>query len=112
MFIAALDAEKSFDSTCHVSLFLKLIHVLPVQEWLSGYCYKYDWYNKLNAVVKWNGSYSKSCCVTRGTQQRCVLSTYRFNIFINQLLLDLNNCDADMTTWNLTLNEYAQDCCC
>ena len=37
-----------------MSLFLKLIHVLPVHEWLL----LYNWYNQLNAVVKWNGSYS------------------------------------------------------
>ena len=47
VFVAALDAETCFDSICHVSLFLKLIHVLPVHEWLL----LYNWYNKLNAVV-------------------------------------------------------------
>ena len=65
----ALDAEKCFDSIGHVSLFLKLINVLPIHEWLL----LYNWYNKLNAVVKWNGSYSKSFCVTRGTRQGSVL---------------------------------------
>ena len=73
-----------------MSLFLKVIHVLPVHEWLL----LYNWYNKLNAVVKWNGSYSKSFCVIRGTRQGSVLSPYLFNSFINQLLLDMNNCDA------------------
>ena len=58
----------------------QLIHVLPIHEWLL----LYNWYNKLNAVVKWNGSYSKSFCVTRGTRQGSVLSSYLFNIFINQ----------------------------
>ena len=49
VFVAALDAEHIFYSICPVSLFLKLIHVLPV----------YNWKNKLNAVVKWNDSYCK-----------------------------------------------------
>ena len=70
-----------FDSICHVSLFLKLIHVLHAHEWLL----LYNWYNKLNAVVRWNGSYSKSFCVTRGTRQGSVFSPYLFNIFINKL---------------------------
>ena len=47
VFVAALDAEFFF-SICHMSLFLKLIHVLPVHEWLL----LYNWYDKLNAVVK------------------------------------------------------------
>ncbi len=34
LFLATLDAEKCFDSICHVSLFLKLIDVLPTYQWL------------------------------------------------------------------------------
>ena len=107
VFGAALDAEKCFDSICHVSLFLKLIHVLPIHEWLL----LYNWYNKLNALVKWNGSYSKSFCVTGGTRQGSVLSPYLFNIFINQLLLDLNNCDAGVRIGNILYSSmaYADD---
>ena len=63
-----------YDFICHVSLFLKLIHVLPVHEWLL----LYKWYNKLNVVVKWNGSYSKPFDVTRGTRQGSVLSPYKY----------------------------------
>ena len=90
VFVAALDAEKCFDSICHVSLFLNLIHVFPIHEWLL----LYNWYNKLNVEIKWIGSYSKSFCVTRGTRQGSFLSPYLFNSFINQLLLNVNNCDA------------------
>ena len=71
----------------------------------------YNWYNKLNAVVTWNGSYSRSFYVTRGTQQGNVLSAYLFNIFINQLLLDLNNCDAGIRIGDILYNSkaYADD---
>ena len=106
VFVAALDAEL-FLIICHVSLLLTLIHVLPVHEWLL----LYKWYNKLNAVVKWNGSYSKSFCVTRGTRQGSVFSPYLFNIFINQLLLDMNNCDASVRIGDTLYNDmaYADD---
>ena len=71
----------------------------------------YNWYNKLNVVVKWNGSYSKSFCVTRGTRQGSVLWPYLFNIFINQLLLDFNNCDAGVRIGDTLYNcmAYADD---
>ena len=52
-----------------------------VLEWLI----LYNWYNKLNVVVKWNGLYSKSFSVTRGTQQGSVLSPYLFK----KLLINL-----------------------
>ena len=63
----------------------QLKHVLLIHEWLL----LYNWYNKLNAVVKWNGSYRKSFCVTRGTRQGNVLSPYLLKQIINQLLLYL-----------------------
>ena len=86
VFVAALDADKCFDYICHVSLFLKLYYVLPVHEWLP----LYNWYNKLNAVVKLNGSYSKSFCVTRGARQGSNLSTYLFKIIISKLFKTIN----------------------
>ena len=71
----------------------------------------YNWYNKLNAVVKWNGSYSKSFCVTHGERQGSVLSPYLFNIYINQPLLDLNKCNAGVRIGDTLYNSmaYADD---
>ena len=107
LFLATLDAEKCFDSICHVSLFLKLIDVLPTHQWLL----LYNWYRKLNAVVKWNGCYSTTFNITRGTRQGSKLSPYLFNIFINQLLLDMNDCDAGVRIGDVLYNSmaYADD---
>ena len=83
-----------------------MFYLYSVHEWLL----LYNWYNKLNAVVKWNGSYSKSFCATHGTWQGSVLSPYLF-FFINQLLLDLNNCDAGVRIGDTLYNSmaYADD---
>ena len=59
--------------------------------------------------VKWNGSYSKPFCVTRGTRQGSVLSPYLFKKIINQLLLDLNNCDAGVRIGGTLCNYMADD---
>ena len=105
--VATLDADKCFDSICHVSLFLKRIDVLPTYQWLL----LYNWYRKLNAVVKWNGCYSKMFDITRGTRQGSKLSPNLFNIFINQLLLDLNDCDVGVRIGDVLYNSmaYADD---
>ena len=74
-------------------------------------CFTYTCCSQMNAVVKWNGSCSNLFCVTRGTRQGSVLSPYLFNIFINQLLLDLNNCDAGVRIGDTLYNymAYADD---
>ena len=87
LFLASLDAEKCFDSICHTSLFVKLIDLIPMYHW----SFLYTWYGKLHAMVKWNGQYSPIFSVTRGTRQGSILSPDLFNIFINQLLIELQN---------------------
>ena len=107
LFLATLDAKKCFDSICHVSLFLKLIDVLPAYQWIL----LYNWYKRLEAVVKWEGSYSGTFAVGRGTRQGSIISPYLFNIFINLLLLDLTECDAGVRIGDELYNSmaYADD---
>ena len=61
--------------------------------------------------MKWNGCYSTTFNITRGTRQGSKLSPYLFNIFINQLLLDLNDCDAGVRIGDMLYNymAYADD---
>ena len=61
--------------------------------------------------MKWNGCYSTTFNITRGTRHGSKLSPYLFNIFINQLLLDLNDCDAGVRIGDVLYNSmaYADD---
>ena len=61
--------------------------------------------------MKWNGCYSTTFDITRGTRQGSKLSPYLFIIFINQLLLDLNDCDAGVRIGDVLYNSmaYADD---
>ena len=45
LFIASLDTEIYVDTICHISLFVKLIDVIQLHEWL----FLYQWYRQLNA---------------------------------------------------------------
>ena len=49
--------------------------------------------------------------ITRGTRQGSKLSPYLLNIFINQLLLDLNDCDVGVRIGDVLYNSmaYADD---
>ena len=103
LYVASLDAEKCFDTVCHISLFVKLIDVLPKFKWL----FLYNWYNGLNAVIKWSGQYSTKFPITRGTRQGSVLSPYLFNIFINQLLEVLSSNDKGIEIGGVLYNSFA-----
>ena len=103
LFLSSLDAEKCFDMVCHVSLFVKLKDVLPMYQWL----FLYRWYSNLNAMVKWNGQFSVLFNVTRGTRQGSVLSPYLFNIFLNDLLLQLKRVYSGVIVGNTLYNSFA-----
>ena len=55
--------------------------------------------------------YSNMFDITRGTRQGSKHSPYLFNIFINQLLLDLNDCDVGVQIGDVLYNSmaYADD---
>ena len=81
-----LDASKAFDRVDHLLLFNKLLRRnLPpavVRVLLA-------WYTDQKAGVRWNGSLSNKFSISNGVRQGGVLSPILFTIYIDDLLLEL-----------------------
>ena len=103
LFICSLDAERCFDKIWHDGLFYKLWDILSPTDWLL----LYTWYQNLFAVVKWRRSYSKRFHMTRGTRQGSILSPKFFNVFINDLLLELNGSKYGIRMGRHKINHFA-----
>ena len=74
-------------SILHDALLYKLWGKVSINNWLL----LHRWYKHLKASIRWNGKHRNAFSVTIGTRQGSVLSPYLFNIFLNDLLCDLNN---------------------
>ena len=107
VYIATLDAEKCFDSVWHKGIFDKLKDALPLSQWR----FLYKWYSQLQARVKFNGEVSDIYSIYRGTRQGGILSPIIFNIFLNDLLIELKSAQHGVRLGNMLFNSvaYADD---
>ena len=103
LFICSLDAEKCFDTIWHDALFFKLYSQIPIAHWLL----LKQWYSKLMSLVSFNNNESNMFSVTRGTKQGSVLSPQLFNVFLNDLLKRLSECQAGVRMGNTLFNSFA-----
>ena len=90
-FLSALDASKAFDRISHAKLFNKLVA-------RNAPCclidFLIDWYSKLYSCVRWNSTLSKYFVVKLGVRQGGILSPFLFNVYVDDLLHNLESCGA------------------
>jgi hypothetical protein len=103
VFVCSLDAEKCFDTIWHDALFYKLWDHMPLSHWLL----LYTWYGSLKAAVRWKDRSSTPFAVTRGMRQGSVLSSHFFNIFLNDLLTELNDAEHGLRIGSSTYSSFA-----
>ena len=88
VFMASLDASKTFDCINHEKLFAKLYECGAPQCFISVLL---NWYSKLTSCVRWNGILSGVFRVSCGVPQGGILSPFLFNIYVDDLLYLLNS---------------------
>ena len=87
VYVSSLDASKAFDRVNHTVLVNKLIERnVP----LCLIKVIIDWYEKLTAAVRWNGILSYKFSIKCGVRQGSVLSPMLFNIYVDDLILQLS----------------------
>ena len=108
VFACFLDATKAFDRVNHCLLFNKLLDT----GWPPSIVKTlYIWYGTQRFRVKWANDVSNRIAVSCGVRRGSILSPTLFNIYMNDLQLELNGCRVGCHIGNLSCNNiaYADD---
>ena len=89
VFIALLDTKKAFDTVWHDGLFYKLY-----QTGMNANLWRilYQWYRCAKSVVYYAGETTEPYSLSQGVRQGGVLSMKLYQLYVAELLLDLNKC--------------------
>ena len=85
-----LDASKAFDRVNHCILFTKLSTIVYCLRNLYIIRILSFWYANQQMCIRWGGTYSTFFNVSNGVRQGSILSPYLFNIYIDDLSVNLN----------------------
>ena len=88
VFLCALDAEKAFDRVNHYGLLNVLISRGVPKLFILLF---YSWFSTMSFCVRWGNALSYNYCIFSGVLQGNLLSPKFFNVYINNLLHELQN---------------------
>lgn len=108
VFVLFLDASKAFDKVEHFTLFRKLINRGVPRCLIRLLLF---WYKNQMLCVRWAGKVSSCFHVLNGVKQGGILSPYLFNVYMDDLSVDLSNMQTGCNLNNVCLNHiiYADD---
>ena len=104
--VCCLDISKAFDRVNHYALYIKLIdRGFPLKLILL----LKDWYSNSFCCVRWGSVVSDAFIMSAGVRQGGVLSAHLFNIYVNNVLTNLDNSGYTMAGLNVGSFLYADD---
>ena len=106
VYVAFLDAEKAFDTVCHWILFDKLLQRGIPSVFVRILLY---WYSYQEFYVKWASELSSSFRVSNGVRQGSILSPTLFNVFMNDVSVQLSQLFSGCNAMNFNHLFYADD---
>ena len=101
IFVCFLDAHKAFDRVTHQVLFDKLL-----KRDVPGYIFRLliYWYGHQMMCVWWGNVHSTKFEVSNGVRQGGILSPYLFNIYVDDLSVELDACKVGCSVDGLLIN--------
>ena len=108
-FTAFIDFKSAFDRIDRDALFYKLLKC-----GINGNMYNAikSLYSSIISTVRINGLYTNWFDIKNGVRQGCLMSTTLFNIFLNDLVAEINNLNLGIYTGrnqHLSILAYADD---